>query len=145
MSQIISNGVSFMPSLQDALKSLGLSPEQAAKNNRRALVAMGAWMVREMQKATTSAGQTQPGGPAWLPLSPAWEAFKTDEGYSELIGVYQGHMRNSMSYDVRKTEVESGATVVHGAYFDALRPITPEEVYAANHFQDIILAEWNRT
>jgi len=142
----VSASFGFQPPLMDVLKSLHLTPEEMTKRNKHALTAMGAWMTREMQVATTSRGQKQPGGQAWVGLSSAWLATKAAEGRSQLIGLYEGHMRDSMSFDVRmgQLEVEAGPTVEHAGRFHIVRPITPEENYAAARFRDITIDAWNK-
>lgn len=153
----IQGSISFRPSLQEAYRNLGLTRQQKTAQNVRALRAMGAWMTREMQKATTPAGQGQPGGQAWMPLSEGWLNYKREVGAPLHMGVFsQGRsiagrvasygMRNSISFDVRRTrlEVEAGPTVRHAAGFDALRILTPEEKYAAKRFEDIVIDTWER-
>ena len=61
------------------------------------------------------------------------------------IGIYRGHMQNSLSFDVRpsRLEVESGPTVEHAESFDSKRPLTPDETYANKRFERIAIDAWD--
>lgn len=144
----VSATVSFTPTLAEVFRDLRITPEQVTANNKRALTAMGAWMVREMRESVKSDGaQGQPGsGKAWKPLSDWWLGVKAEEGRPLHIGIYKGDMQKSFSFDTRmgQLEVEAGPTVEHSESFNKMRPITPEESYAAARFQDIVTDAWSK-
>lgn len=130
----------FQPRLEVAMHQLGLSEERVKAANKRGLSAMGAWMVAEMRKAVEPSGQQQPGSSKpWPPLSPAWSMIKAAQGRPAHMGVYEGFMQNSFSFDVRTLEVEAGPTVEHAERFDSLRPITPYEPYARDKFAQVMI------
>ena len=128
--------ITMQPPITTALRGLGLTPEQQAEVNRKSLSAVAIWAVREMARATTSRGQGQPGGSAWKPLSPAWAEHKEIMGWSPLMGVAQGRMRNSLTPNLGiekdKVKAQIGPLVSYGRWFNKLRPLAPEETYVGN-------------
>lgn len=130
----------FQPRLDVAMSQLGLDPAKIKAANKRGLTAMGAWMVEQMRLAVEPGGQKQPGSTkGWRPLSPEWIAVKERDGRPLHIGIYEGRMQNSLSFDVRTHEVEAGPTVEHAEGFDKLRPITPYEPYAVDRFGRVMI------
>jgi len=143
----VSISVETRPDMLTALRGLGLTKQQTDRAHRRTLTALGAWMVREMRDALKPTGhQGQPGGDKWKDISPAWRAFKASEGYSTHIGIYRGHMQNSLSFDVRavQLEVEAGPTVEHAEDFDSKRPITPKEEYVLSRAQITLIDAYEK-
>ena len=141
----VSASVTMRPPIKRVMEQLRITPEQVDRNNKRALTAMGAWMVREMRNTLKPDGhQGQPGGDKWADISRAWKMVKASEGRSTHIGIYEGRMQNSLSFDVRKTqlEVEAGPTVEHAESFNSTRPLTPAESYASNRFAEIVADAW---
>ena len=142
----VSATVTMQPPLKRVLQELRITPEQVDRNNKRALTAMGAWMTREMRNTMQPSGsQGQPGGDKWKALNPDYQAFKASEGRSTHIGIYKGRMQNSLSFDVRKSqlEVEAGPTVEHAESFNKTRPLTPAESHAGKRFEQIVIDAWD--
>ena len=142
----VSTSITLQPRLKYVLEELRITPEQVDRNNKRALTAMGAWMTREMRNTLKPDGfQGQPGGKKWKALNPDYVALKASGGFSTHIGIYRGHMQNSLSFDVRlsRLEVEAGPTVEHAEDFDSKRPLTPDETYANKRFEQIVIDAWD--
>lgn len=132
----------FHPTIADSLKALSLTEAQMERKNRHVLSSFTAWSVREIQKALSASGGGQPGGSMWRGLTQQWAEFKAKMGWSPLIGVASGAMRQSVSGEENFLRGESrsgvgGESEDYAEYFDAQRPITPEESYALEHFQNL--------
>lgn len=143
------------PKLPTALRQLGLTPQEIEKTDNQTLTQFTAWSVREIQKSMTSSGQGQPGGSKWFPLSEAWLDWKEAIGWSSLIGVRTGAMKQSTSGEVDKTRKQSktgvgGQASGYAEFFaytkngDPKRPVLPEDDYAADKLQDLYFYKLGR-
>jgi hypothetical protein len=106
-------------------------------------------MVRQMRDTLKPTGhQGQPGGDKWVDISPQWREYKRThgKGKSTHIGVFEGHMQNSLSFDTNMAmmQVEAGPTVEHAEDFDSHRPITPVEGFAAGMGQEMLVDAYGK-
>ena len=143
------------PTLDVALRNLRLTPQEMQKIDDLTVTQFTAWGIREIQKSMTSSGQGQPGGAAWMPLSEDWLDNKDAWGWSSLIGVATGAMKQSTSGEADKKNKQSkigvgGQASEYAEYFaytksgDDKRPMLPEDDYAANKLQDLYFTKLGR-
>lgn len=143
------------PPLKTVIKSLGLTAQEMKKIDDQTLDQFTAWGVREIQKSMTSSGQGQPGGEAWFPLSEDWIDWKDAIGWSNLIGVATGAMKQSTSGFANKSKKQSeigvgGAASEYAEYFaytksgQDKRPVLPEDDYAVNKLQNLYFTKLGR-
>lgn len=151
----VSMTFNMIPKLPVALKQLGLTPQEMKKVDDQTLTQFTAWGVREIQKSMTSSGQGQPGGDAWLPLSEDWLDWKEAIGWSSLVGVRTGAMKQSTSGEADKRNKQSkigvgGQASAYAEYFaytkdgQDKRLVLPEDDYAANKLQDLYFTKLGR-
>lgn len=150
----VAASIRVFPSINDALRELRLTPDQQKALNDWSLRSITAWCLREIQVAFTSRGQGQPGGEPWKSLSESWAGKKAADGYSPLIGIHKGALRQSLqgsttpgaiglaaAVDYKRKGIESqlnvGTGLDYADEFNAIRPILPVESYVTNHWQDI--------
>ena len=130
------------PKLPTALREIGLSEGDIKKREKRTLQRFTAWGIREIQKSMTSSGQGQPGGAEWKELSDGYAAFKSLMGWSSLIGVAKGWMKQSVSGDIDTNKGQSmigvgGRAEGYAERFNRNRPLLPEDNYAADRLQKL--------
>lgn len=151
----VSMTFNISPKIPVAMRQLGLTPQEIKKIDDQTLTQFTAWSVREIQKSMTSSGQGQPGGDAWVPLSEDWLDWKDAIGWSNLIGVATGAMKQSTSGETDKTNKQSktgvgGQASGYAEYFAYTkdgrdkRPVLPEDDYAANKLQDLYFTKLGR-
>ncbi len=151
----VSMTFNMRPPLKTVLRSLRLTEQEMKKIDDQTLLQFTAWGVREIQKSMTSSGQGQPGGAAWMPLSEDWLDWKDAWGFSNLIGVATGAMKQSTSGETNKSSKQSkigvgGQASAYAEYFaytkdgQDKRPMLPEDNYAANKLQSLYFTKLGR-
>lgn len=138
----VSMTFNMRPPLKTAIRMLKLTQQEIDKIDGETLTQFTAWGIREIQKSMTSSGQGQPGGDVWKELSASWAGFKSLVGWSPLIGVASGAMKQSTSGEADKRNKLSrigvgGQASGYAERFNATRPILPEDDYAADKLQKL--------
>lgn len=135
-----------VPTFKQAMRRLGLTPEQQKRVNDRSLRTITAFILQQMQKAFTIDGQAQPGGKPWDDLNADYLADKLSEGHSPLIGVLSGDTKRTLFSDLSLNQGKSltGSPEAQGAWFNKRRSFLPVESFVLNHWQDIHTGIWKR-
>jgi len=111
---------------------------------RKWLVRMAAWMLREGLKAFDD--QKQGGGAAWAPLNAKYAEWKLEHGKSGLANILTGAMRRSISQEMNRGRglVRVGSPKEYSIFTEEgtktgmpARPFLPAKNYAEEHARSL--------
>lgn len=140
----MADGMRMVPTFREAMRRVGLTPEQQKRVNDRSLRTITAYILQQIQKAFTTSGQGQPGGKPWNDLTPDYLADKISEGHSPLMGVREGLLKRTQRSDLHlgRGKSETGSPQPHAPYFQKDRPFLPVESFIMKHWQSIHVGLW---
>ncbi|WP_299733996.1 phage virion morphogenesis protein [uncultured Endozoicomonas sp.] len=103
--------------MQYDLSAIDQAREQIEKlsdlNKRELLEGLGAELESQTRRRLSSE-KTDPDGKAWEPLTDKWKARKAEKSSGGLLD-YQGHLIDSIAYQVQGNQVEVGSGLIYAA------------------------------